>query len=78
LDDFDISGEQIVNGNAEHIHRFLEILYEYSKIYMDSRKPTNIIKTAPVKNRILKEKDSNPVYRNSARESRRVQQDKEE
>ena len=50
MDDFDISGEEIVNGNAEHIHRFLEILYEYSKIFMENKRPANVVKSARSEN----------------------------
>lgn len=45
---------------------------------MDSKKPTNVVKTAPVKNKINKEKEKPVVYRSSAREPRRVDNDEEE
>jgi len=35
----EIRGEEIVNYNLAHIHKFLDLLYEYSKIYMESKKP---------------------------------------
>jgi nitroreductase len=78
LDDFGISGEEIVNGNPEHIHRFLEILYEYSKIYMKSRKRTNAVKSVPEKNKMMKEKEKPVIRRRSARESRRADHDEDE
>jgi hypothetical protein len=45
IDKFNISGEEILRGNTDHILRLVEILYECSKIYVESKKPATYIKT---------------------------------
>jgi hypothetical protein len=74
LDEFDIAGEEIVTFNAEHIQRFLEILYEYSKIYMESKKPTNVVKSETEEGKRSKENEK-PVF-SSARGERRADNDR--
>ena len=42
----ELEGESIVQGDITHIYKLLEFLYEYSKIFLESRKPHQNVKSA--------------------------------
>ena len=66
----DIDGEAIVRGDLGHIYKLLEVLYEYSKIYVESRRRDNDVRSASWKTG-KDEEDIDEPHPNSARHYQR-------
>jgi hypothetical protein len=68
----DIDARQVLAFNIDHIHRLLEILYLYSKIYMESKKPTTVVKSE------TEEKQKEKPAFSSARDNRKSEEEPNE